>query len=94
MPHQTSSSNFSQEENPVSPLPPRVVSLGELVAAAFDRAELVTTDPEVAATLATRTLGRWLGRTGRPDLARRLDPRRGARPAPRRPGRSSYTHAA
>jgi hypothetical protein len=61
----------------------KVISFGELVAAAFDRAEVVTTDPGVAATLATRTVGRWLGRTGRPDIADRLGgPKRSGRRTP------------
>ncbi len=51
------------------PVEGKVVSFGELVAAAFDRAEIVTSDPDVVANLATRTVGRWLGRTRRADVA-------------------------
>ena len=68
--------------------PDQVITFGEMVAAAFDHAELVTGDPGAAADLATRTVGRWLARTGRPDiadLARRQPARRSAsRPSPRR----------
>jgi hypothetical protein len=64
----------------------KVISLGELVAAAFDRAEVVTAEPSVVANLATRTVGRWLGRTGRVDLAEQLhghqDLKRGGRRTP------------
>jgi hypothetical protein len=62
----------------------KVVSFGEMVAAAFDRAEIVTSDPAVVANLATRTVGRWLGRTGRADMAELVE---GAQPDPRRAGR-------
>jgi hypothetical protein len=72
---------------------PQVVTFGDLVAAAFDRAGLVTDDPRASADLATRTVGRWLARTGRSDLgeqARRLAPQRGTK----RPVRRNFSHAA
>jgi hypothetical protein len=69
----------------------KVVTFGDLVAAAFARAELVTTDPPVVAALASRALGRWLGRTGRPDIAQRLQPPHNAKRALRRP---TYSRAA
>jgi hypothetical protein len=69
----------------------KVVSLGDLVAAAFDRAEVVTTDPQVAATLASRTVGRWLGRTGRPDIARALQ---AGKPSKRVGRRTPFSRAA
>ena len=72
---------------------PRVVTLGDLVAAAFDRTEVVTTDPDLAASLAARTVGRWLGRTGRPDIARDLQSRSVSKPAARR-ARVPYSRAA
>jgi hypothetical protein len=58
--------------------------LGDLVAAAFDRARTVTSDPELAAVLATRTLGRWLARNERIDLVPAWKPRS---PSPKRPAR-------
>ena len=58
--------------------------LGDLVAAAFDRARTVTADPELAALLATRTLGRWLARSEQPDLGKRWEP---IVPGPKRPAR-------
>jgi hypothetical protein len=63
----------------------KVISFGDMVAAAFDRAEVVTTDPELVATLATRTVGRWLGRTVRPDIARALQAQKPAKRIGRRP---------
>jgi hypothetical protein len=79
MAHDTLSSRAQPVEDPELTEQPRVVTFGDLVAAAFDRAEVVTTDPDIVATMATRTVGRWLGRTGRPDLARRLQPHRSNR---------------
>jgi hypothetical protein len=67
----------------------RVLTFGDLVAAAFDRADLVTGDPRAAADLATRTVGRWLGRVGRADLGeqvRKLEPSRPPRRSVRRGG--------
>ena len=58
--------------------------LGDLVAAAFDRAQTVTSDPEVAALLASRTMGRWLARTQREDLVQKLA---SVPPGPKRPAR-------
>ncbi len=49
-----------------------VLTLDDLIAAAFDRSGLVTSNPKVAAELASRTIARWLARTGRVDLARLL----------------------
>ena len=72
----------------------RVITFGELVAAAFDHADLVTDDPRAAADLASRTVGRWLARTGRPDIAdaaRRESPRGSSRPSSPRGG---YSRAA
>jgi hypothetical protein len=69
----------------------KVVSLGELIAAAYDRAEVVTAEPSVVADLATRTVGRWLGRTGRSDLARQLQ---GDRDLKRAGRRTPYSRAA
>jgi hypothetical protein len=60
--------------------------LGDLVAAAFDRARTVTADPELAAVLATRTLGRWLARTEQPELITRWEP---MAPGPKRPARGA-----
>jgi hypothetical protein len=68
---------------------PHDLVLGDLVVAAYDRANSVTSDPEVATLLAARTMGRWLARTQRLDLIRqwgasnsgpdKLPPRRAAR---------------
>lgn len=58
--------------------------LGDLVVAAFERAHTVTSDPEIAAVLAARTMGRWLARTQRHDLAAKFEP---TTPAPKRPAR-------
>jgi hypothetical protein len=69
----------------------KVVSLGELIAAAFDRAEVVTADPSVVADLATRTVGRWLGRTGRSDIAEQLQGHHDLKRAGRR---TPYSRAA
>ena len=69
----------------------KVVSLGELIAAAFDRAEVVTAEPSVVADMATRTVGRWLGRTGRSDLAQQLQDHRDLKRAGRR---TPYSRAA
>jgi hypothetical protein len=60
--------------------------LGDLVAAAFDRARTVTADPELAAVLATRTLGRWLAQTEYPDLGTPWEP---MAPGPKRPARGA-----
>ncbi len=46
--------------------------LGDLVAAAFDRTEVVSPDRRQAANLASRTVARWLARMNRPDIAREL----------------------
>jgi hypothetical protein len=64
----------------------QVITFGEMVAAAFDHADLVTDDPRAAADLASRTVGRWLARTGRRDIVGMVrgpngpSPRRGALP--------------
>ena len=49
-----------------------IVTLGDLIAAAYDCARAVTPESAVAARLATRTVAHFLARTGRNDLARRL----------------------
>jgi hypothetical protein len=48
------------------------LTLDDLIEAAFERASLVTADRKVAAELASRTVARWLARTGRRDLVRLL----------------------
>ena len=48
------------------------VSLGELIAAAFERAEDVAPNPRVAARLASRSIARLLVRSNRLDCARKL----------------------
>jgi hypothetical protein len=58
--------------------------LGDLVVAAFDRARTVTSDPEIAAVLAARTMGRWLARTQRHDLVQKFGP---MVPGPKSPAR-------
>jgi hypothetical protein len=58
--------------------------LADLVEAAFDRARTVTSDPEVAAMLASRTMGRWLARSQRIDLIQKWE---GMSPGPKRPAR-------
>jgi hypothetical protein len=60
--------------------------LGDLVAAAFDRARTVTADPELAAVLATRTLGRWLAGAEMPDRITKWEP---MLPGPKRPARGA-----
>jgi hypothetical protein len=50
----------------------RTVTLGDLVARAFERAGQVTSNPHQAATLAGRSIARWLEETRRQDLAGRL----------------------
>jgi hypothetical protein len=47
-------------------------SLGELITAAFDRAENITPDPRVAARLASLSIARLLLRSNRMDCARKL----------------------
>lgn len=60
--------------------------LGDLVAAAFDRARTVTADPDLAAVLATRTLGRWLAGAEMPEMISKWEP---ILPGPKRPARGS-----
>jgi hypothetical protein len=55
-----------------TPARQNAVTLGDLVAAAFDCAGTVTTDPRVTADLTARTVARRLARTHRSDLARQL----------------------
>jgi hypothetical protein len=50
----------------------KIVTLGDLIEAAYDCARTVTPESAVAARLATRTVAHLLARTGRNDLARRL----------------------
>ena len=60
------------------------LALGDLVAAAYDCAEMVTSDKPTVDRLASRTLARWLVQTDRLDLAEALVPQAGtvrARPA-------------
>ncbi len=71
--------------------PGRVITFGDLVAAAYDHADLVTDDPRTAADLASRTVGRWLARTGRKDIAERA---RRESPNPPSPRRGSFSRAA
>jgi hypothetical protein len=60
------------------------ILLGNLVAAAFDRAATVTSDPAVAARLATYTVSRFLARTQRFDLIDLLDQQVASRVPPAR----------
>ena len=53
--------------------------LGDLIAAAFDYAEIVTADARAASELAARTTARWLARADRLDLAQAME-----RPEPAR----------
>ncbi len=48
------------------------VSLGDLISAAMDQARVVAPDERTAAKLASRTVARWLARSGRQDIAKRL----------------------
>jgi hypothetical protein len=64
--------------------PRTVLTIADLVEAAFDRTRTVTTDRRVAAALAARTVARCLARTGRLDLGRRLDPGSCSEPRPAR----------
>jgi hypothetical protein len=47
--------------------PTKTIMLGSLVAAAFDRAAIVSSDPEVVSRLAAYTVSRFLVRTQRFD---------------------------
>ena len=47
-------------------------SLGELIVAAFERAEDIAPNPRVAAQLASRSIARLLVRSNRLDCARKL----------------------
>lgn len=53
-------------------LPRRTVPLGEVVAAAFDEASRITSDPETAAKLATETVKDVLVGAGAVSTLRRL----------------------
>lgn len=58
--------------------------LGDLIAAAFDYAEIVTDDARAASELAARTTARWLARADRLDLAQAME-----RPEPSRRRRAT-----
>jgi hypothetical protein len=47
-------------------------SLGDLVASVYEEVSSMTSNANVAARLTARAVTRWLIRSGRPDLARRL----------------------
>jgi hypothetical protein len=64
-----------------------VLTIGDLVEAAFDRAGMVTTDNRVAAGLAARIVARCLARAERLDLVRLLEAGR----RPLAPGRATQT---
>jgi hypothetical protein len=49
------------------------IALGNLVAAAFDRAAHFASDPDIAAELVAFTVATWLRRTGQLHLLRLLD---------------------
>jgi hypothetical protein len=64
-------------------------TLDDFIEAAFERASLVTANQKVAAEMASRTVARWLARTGRLDLVRLLGSSRSGlcvRPATRNRG--------
>jgi hypothetical protein len=67
--------------------PKTQLALGDLVAAAYDCAEMVASDKGTVDALASRTLARWLVQTDRLDLADSLAPQ-GPR-GPRRATRST-----
>lgn len=57
---------------PSNSAPANGLVLGDLIAAAFNHAEIVTADTAAAARLAARTVGRWLARVERNDLGGKL----------------------
>jgi hypothetical protein len=50
----------------------RKYNIGELVSAAYEEAERVTSNRCVAAIIVSRTLESWLARSDRPELVREL----------------------
>ncbi len=46
--------------------------LGDLISAALENARAVTPDERTAAQLASQKVARWLARSGRLDIAKRL----------------------
>jgi hypothetical protein len=69
-------------------MPKTQLAFGDLIAAAYDCAEMITTDRNTAGALASRTLARWLVQTDRMDLAQALAPQDPAR-RPTRAGRTT-----
>jgi hypothetical protein len=50
----------------------KLSSLGDVVASVYDEVSSMTNNANLAARLTARAVTRWLIRSGRPDLARRL----------------------
>jgi hypothetical protein len=63
--------------------PKTQLAFGDLVAAAYDCAEMVASDQSTVNGLASRTLARWLVQTDRLDLAQALAPQGSHKPPAR-----------